>query len=392
MVPIAYVYNRYLNRGGEDEVFEAEYRLMSKHGHKVYAISTQTIVSADFVQKARMAAGTIWSNGWYFRFKKLIRKHGIKIVHVHNFFPVMSPAIFYAAKEAGAAVVMTLHNYRLLCPRPTLYRNFHTCEKCLGKLPWRSIWFGCYQNSRSKTAVIATMLTLHRWLRTWDKQVDLYIALTKFERQKFIEAGFPAEKIVIKPNFVEPDPVSILPNVVSKGKYALFVGRLSLEKGVLTMMRAWSRLKGIPIKIVGDGPLMEEIQSFIEREGLREVKVLGRLDREEVFRLMRGARFLVFPSEWYETFGMTIAEAFACGVPVVASKLGVMAEIVEDERTGLHFAPGDSEDLAAKVEWAWRNPEKMFQMGKEARDEYEAKYTAGKNFQILMSIYESVIP
>jgi glycosyltransferase involved in cell wall biosynthesis len=188
---------------------------------------------------------------------------------------------------------------------------------------------------------------------------------------------------VVKPNFVHPAPEP----AEHEGDYALFVGRLSSEKGIRTLLWAWRMLKGVPLRVVGDGPLREELEGFAEREKLKDVEVLGRKPREEVLHLMREAQILVFPSEWYEGLPLTIAEAFACGLPVIASRLGAMAEIVEEERTGLLFGPGDAQDLAAKVEWAWLHPKEMAEMGRQARREYEAKYTAERNYEMLMDVY-----
>ena len=227
------------------------------------------------------------------------------------------------------------------------------------------------------------MLHIHRRLRTWQEQVDIYIALTEFARQKFIQGGLPADKIVVKPNFVDSAPCMR----EGLGRYALFVGRLSPEKGIGTLLAAWKRLKSVPLKVVGDGPLMGRIQRSVREDGVEEVDILGRGLHGEVLKMMKDARFLVFPSGCYENFPLAIAEAFACGVPVIASRLGAMAEIVEDGRTGLLFTPGDPEDLAAKVEWAWTHPQRMMEMGHEARREYEQKYTAARNYEMLMEIY-----
>jgi len=229
------------------------------------------------------------------------------------------------------------------------------------------------------------MLTIHRWLKTWQKQVDLCIALTEFARQKFIEGGLPAEKIVVKPNFVNHDPGVGEVN----GRYALFVGRLSPEKGVRTLLEAWKKLKCVPLKVVGDGPLMAEVR--MQAGQLPDVQVLGRCCHREVVDLLKKAKFLVFSSECYEGLPMVIAEAFACGLPVIASRLGAMAEIVEDGKTGLFFTPGDSENLAEKVGWLWSRPNEIKRMGKEARKECERKYTAGKNYGVLMEVYQKAI-
>jgi len=181
-----------------------------------------------------------------------------------------------------------------------------------------------------QTSVVAIMLTFHRMLKTWQRQVDIYIALTEFAKQKFIEGGIPAKKIFVKPNFVFPDPGMR----DGDGDYVVFAGRLSPEKGIITLLRTWQSLKGIPLKIVGYGPLIEEVKVFVQTRKLEDIEILGQCANEEVIALMKGARFLVFPSEWYETFGRVVVEAFACGVPVVASRLGAMEEIVGDKRTG----------------------------------------------------------
>ncbi|HJY84830.1 MAG TPA: glycosyltransferase family 4 protein, partial [Candidatus Binatia bacterium] len=238
-----------------------------------------------------------------------------------------------------------------------------------------------------QTAAVAAMITLHRWLRTWQRQVNLYIALTDFCRRKFMQGGLPAEKIVVKPNFVGPDPGER----DGVGRYALFVGRLSAEKGIWILLRAWQRLSNTVLKIVGDGPQRHAMQAFVDTEGVQRIELLGQQPSEDVLKLMKGAQFLIFPSEWYETFGRVAIEAFACGVPVIASRLGAIAEIVEDGHTGLLFQPGDLDDLAAKVRWAVSHPEEMTRMGTKARQVYEIKYTPEANYRMLCDIYKRAI-
>jgi glycosyltransferase involved in cell wall biosynthesis len=385
---IASVYNRYLDRGGEDVVFEAEAQLLGAHKHRVTCVTAQVKNPSGVREKAELAWGAVWSNKWYKRFRALLKDKSIDLVHVHNFFPNLSPSIYYACRDENVPVVQTLHNYRLLCPSATLYRNGHGCEDCMGKIPlWPSILHGCYHGSHAQASVIVAMLTAHRFIRTWQKRVSVYVALTEFARQKFIQGGLGAQKITVKPNFVHPDPG--VRN--EQGDYALFVGRLSAEKGIRTLLKTWACVGEIPLKIVGDGPLAHKAHSFVQGHRMKGVHILGRKDHHAVLGLMKGARFLVFPSEWYEGLPLTIVEAFACGVPVIASRLGAMAEIVQNERTGLHFTLGDPADLAAKIEWAWAHPEQMRQMGREARAEYERKYTAERNYQMLMGIYEKVL-
>jgi glycosyltransferase involved in cell wall biosynthesis len=216
--------------------------------------------------------------------------------------------------------------------------------------------------------------------------VDVYIALTEFAQQKFIQGGLPVEKIVVKPNFVYPAPSP----GEGQGGYALFVGRLSPEKGIDTLLAAWERLgRKVPLKIVGDGPLALQVDKAAQQ--VPGVEWLGRLPKTQVLALMKNAQILLFPSLWYEGFPMVIAEAFAVGLPVVASELGSMSSLITPGHTGLHFHPGNPEDLATKVEWVLTHPAELNQMRREARAEFEAKYTAEQNYQMLMAIYERVV-
>lgn len=391
-----FVHNRYQQAGGEDEVFRAEVELLRAAGHEVieYTRTNDEIALNGFVSRARLAAATIWSQASYRVLRELIVREKPDVAHFHNTLPLISPAAYYACREAGVPVVQTLHNYRLLCPAATLYRDGRVCEECAGKaVPWPAVRHGCYRSSRAATATVTTMLAVHRALGTWRDKVDLYIALSEAARRKFVEAGLPAEKIVVKPNFIHPDPRSLRSAQAGPaegpGEYALFVGRFWPEKGVRTMLAAWKRLPHIPLEVVGDGPERAEMEALAA--GLQHARFRGRLSREQTGAAMKRARFLVFPSEWFECFPMTILEAFACGVPVIASRVGAMEEIVTDGRTGLHFTAGDAADLAAKVEWAWTHPREMQAMGRAARAEYEARYTADRNYEMLMDIYRRAI-
>jgi glycosyltransferase involved in cell wall biosynthesis len=216
--------------------------------------------------------------------------------------------------------------------------------------------------------------------------VSKYICLTEFARNKFIQGGFPADKIVVKPNFINPDP-----GVENHcDGYALYVGRLSNEKGINTLIKSWKVLnEEIPLKIVGDGPLADFVAENVQF--LRGVSLQGRTSAEEVSKLMGKALFLIVPSEWYETFGRVVIEAFAKGTPVIVSNIGALAEIVEDGVTGIHFETGNAKDLAAKVKWAANHPEEIHQMGQNGRRNYEEKYTVEKNYQMLMDIYKEAI-
>ncbi|WP_414565667.1 MULTISPECIES: glycosyltransferase family 4 protein [unclassified Anabaena] len=379
------IHNNYQIRGGEDESCESEERLLREMGHEVdvYQEHNERVAAIGYVP---MALRTIWSTESYNIVKQKLRQSDCNLVHIQNFFPLISPSVYYAAKSEGVPVVQTLRNYRLLCPNGLFFRDGQVCEDCMGKfVPYPGVLHSCYRENRSATTVVATMLTAHRTMRTWLEMVDIYICLTEFARQKFIAGGLPAEKIVVKPNFVHPDPG----RGQGSGGYALFVGRLSVEKGLDTLLAAWQLLEGkVPLKIVGDGPLASQVMDAVKK--LPQVEWLGRRPMSEVHKLMGEAMFVVFPSKWYETFGRVAVEAFAKGTPVIAANIGAIAELVESGRTGLHFSPGDPNDLAAKVQWAIANPSVIAQMRREARAEFEAKYTAQQNYSRIMAIYELV--
>jgi glycosyltransferase involved in cell wall biosynthesis len=386
------VHNSYQQPGGEDIVFEQERRLLERAGHNVitYCRSNWEVSDYSGLRRLELAGRTIWSRDVREQFARLLDQENPDLVHVHNTFVMVSPSIFSACRDANVPVVLTLHNYRLFCPASTFFRDGHVCEECREHGLWRSVAHGCYRDSRAATAVVSVMLTVHRQRQTWDRDIDCYIALTDFSRAKFVECGLPAEKVFVKPNFVHPDPC---PRPTNEGEYALFVGRLSPEKRVSTMLSAWNRLRklNIPLVILGGGPELGQLEKEALGQDLTRVSFRGQVSRDETLAMMRKARVLIFPSEWYEHFPVTIAESFACGVPVICSRMGAMQEIVEHGRTGLHFTPGDTVNLSETVEWAWNHPEDMARMGKEARHEYETKYTAAKNYPILLEIYHQAL-
>ena len=383
---ILLVHNRYLIRGGERQVFEAELQLLRDHGDLVETyIEDNRRVST--LGKARTASRTIWSSETYQSLRKKLAGGSFDIVHVHNFFPLISPSIFYAARAERIPIVQTLHNFRLLCINGFLFRDNAVCEDCVGRwLPWPGVYHACYRDSHGGSLTVAAMLSFHRAIKTWDRMVDTYIALTDFSRQKFIEGGLPGDKIKVKPNFITKDP----DQGHGQGGFALFVGRLSSEKGIETMLAAWRLLEEpIPLKIVGDGPLRDEVISAAAT--LSTVEYLGILDNDQVLSLMQQALFLVFPSLWYENFPMTIVEAFATGLPVLASNLGNTAKLVRSGQTGIHFAPGDAADMANKALWLVNNFDILQQMRSKVRMTYEGQFTPSSNYQLLRDIYDSTL-
>ena len=376
---ILLVHCRYLQSGGEDSVFDAEADLLRNHGHAVELYVRDNKEISDQA-KIRVAMETFWSEKTIRDIQRIHERFRPDVIHVHNTFPVVSPSVYWIASRLGVPIVQTLHNYRLLCAQATLLRNGRVCEDCVGKLPLRGILRRCYHDSASQSAVLVGMLGLHRVLGTYRSKVTRYIALTDFSRTKFIEGGLPGERIVIKPNFVNlPCP----PEAPRKG--GLFVGRLSEEKGIGTLCDALQLRPDAVLDVIGSGPLEDRMN------GQPGVRLGGWLHPEAIYQAMRRRAYLVLPSIWYENFPRTLVEAFACGLPVIASRLGALEELVADRRTGLLFDPGSSVDLAEKIAWAERNPRLMREMGAAARAEYEQKYTPLRNYEQLMGIYRDAI-
>jgi glycosyltransferase involved in cell wall biosynthesis len=379
------LHNRYQRAGGEDVVVRAERELLESHGHEVELFEADNAEIVGFRGRMKAALGTVYSPGAKKCVAARIATFQPDVVHVHNFFPLLSPSIYYACREARVRVVQTVQNYRLICPNAQLLRDGHACEDCVGKkIPWPGVLHACYRGSRAGSAAVAAMIAVNQSMGTWKCAVDMFIAATDFSRKKLIDGGLPAEKITVKPNFV-PDPGGA---GQGQGGFALFTGRLSPEKGITTLLSAWEHLNcAMPLKVAGEGPLAGEVCRCIARGS---VEYLGAQPRERVQTLMRDAAFLVIPSVWYEGLPMVIVEAFSVGLPVIASNLGSMASLVEHGHTGLHFRPGDAEDLAAKVYWAVNHTEEMARMRREARVEYLAKYTPERNYEMLMDIYGRV--
>lgn len=338
------------------------------------------------MSRSALAQATVWNQAVYRELRALIRKEHPQVAHFHNTLPLISPAAYYAARAEGVPVVQTLHNYRLLCPNALFFRKGGVCEDCLGKtFPWPGVVHACYRESRPASGTVAAMLSAHRTLGTWRGAVDLYVALTEFARRKFVEGGLPSEKIVVKPNFVHPDPGIGR----ARGDYVLFVGRLSEEKGLDTLLAAQEQLgKQVQFKLLGDGPLAPRVAEAARRQNL---EWLGRLPKDRVVDIMKDAQALIFPSVWYEGFPMVIAEAYAVGLPVIASDLGSMSSLIEHGRTGLRFRPGDPEDLTGQVKWAMTHPAELGRMRQAARAKFESEYTAERNYQLLRETYERII-
>ncbi len=377
---ILIAHNEYQYRGGEDTVVDAEIALLRSRGHEVEVYRRHN-GELQHMSAAAAAVSTVWSRRTVDDARRICRAFQPDLIHVHNTFPLISPSLYWFAARHGIPLIQTLHNFRLLCPQAALLRRGSVCEDCVGKTPWRAVTRKCYRQSTLQSAVAAGMLVTHRMLGTYHDHVTNYIALNAFCRDKFIAGGLPGERICIKPNFA----------VASKSldwterRGGLFVGRLSMEKGLDVLMAAMRGLPAGAIQVIGSGPLEEAVRQAFGAD------YLGYKSSEHMMALLRQAEFLVAPSTGIETFGLVAIEAFACGTPVIASRQGGLGELVADGVTGLLVNPGDAADLAAKIAWARAHPEHMMEMGRAARAEYEAKYTPECNYRILIRIYEDAI-
>lgn len=386
---ILQVHNPYQFHGGEDVVAKDELALLQQRGHEVqsYQRHNEEIRRWSVARKALLFLSTAWDRQSYREIRQQIRIFRPDVVHVHNFLPLVSPAVFFACAAEKTPAVLTLHNYRLLCPGALLLRDGKICEACVGTLPWRAVLYGCYRHSRVQSAAVSRMLTLHRLLGTWQHRVAAYVALTEFSRGKFIAGGLPAEKIHVRPNFLLHDPGP----GAGERRGALFVGRLSPEKGIEPLLKAWRMLPEVPLTLAGDGPLLPWTRSFIRKHRMPHVNCLGQATLPVILEKMKQSLFLVMPSIWYETFGRTIIEAYATATPVLASRLGAMEELIQPGKTGLLFQPDNSDDLAAKVREALGQRDQLSEWGAAARDAFEKKYSAETAHTSAIKIYESVI-
>ncbi len=369
-------HNAYQQRGGEDSVMEAEVALLRQRGHEV-EVYLRHNSDLERMGRAQAAVQALHSRRTSNEMKAVLAQFRPDVIHVHNTVPLISPSIYWAAAHAGVPVVQTLHNFRLLCPQGLLLRDGHVCEDCVGHLPWRGVMHGCYRGSRSQTAVLALATTVHRFAGTWQNKVTRYIALNEFARRKYIEGGLPSDRISIKPNFVD------LPALTGGSRQGiLFVGRLSPEKGVDTLLAAANNLpSGVRLRVAGSGPLEAQVRAH------PAVDYLGALQPEQVYEQMRSSALLLLPSICYDNYPRTLVEAYACGLPVLASALGALKDLVIEGRTGWLAPAGDALAWSLQIGNALSQPALLYTMGIQARELYEQELTGATNYLKLMDIY-----
>jgi glycosyltransferase involved in cell wall biosynthesis len=376
-------HNSYRLPGGEDAVVAGERDLLADRGHDVQLFTLSSTSIRGLLHRLRVAWHLPYSTASREVLSTVLESWHPDLVHVHNFFPLLTPAVYDAARTAGIPVVQTLHNYRLICPGALLWRDGHVCEDCLTGSMYRCVLHGCYRGSRPGTAAVARMVSRHRRLGTWSTKVDRFIAPSAFARRKFIEGGLPAQRIVVHPSHCE---CSRMKDRSSLRSGAIFVGRLSAEKGIETLLRAWRRLD-VPLRVIGDGPLLDRARQL----ATPFVSVLGPATPHEVSEQMQRAQVLIVPSECYETQCRVIAEAYCNRLPVIASRIGALEEAVEDGVTGFLFEPGNPSAIVAQVSRALAREDDLCGLGQNGRWRWETTYSPEASYDRLLRVYSDVV-
>lgn len=375
---------------GENAVYEAERDLLRRHGHEVVEFTRHSdeIRGQGTWGALKGALSVPWNPFSSARLRRVLSLERPEIMHVHNSFPLLSPAIFHAAAGFPVACVLTLHNYRLFCPAGIPMRAGRICTACIdSRSVCPALRYGCYRDSRIATMPLAVSVALHRALGTWRNKVDAFITLTEFQRSNMTAAGLPFDKMYVKPNYFPGNP-TVVP-WAERGNYAVFAGRLSEEKGLRALVQAWSSWgsDAPELRIVGDGPLRGEL----EKAAGFPIRFLGQLSADETMRQIAHARLQLLPSECFEGFPMVVREAFAVGTPAAVSDLGPLPLIVNHGINGVVFETTNPQSLLAIVRNAWQAPGLLERWGMGARKSFETLYTEDINYAQLMEIYQAAI-
>lgn len=385
---ILIIHNKYKQFGGEDVAVELESSVLIQNNHEVEILYFDNSPIDSHLSKITAAFRAIYNFSSARKVSKAILKFKPDVIHIHNLFFIASPSILYAASKHKVPVVLTLHNYRLICANALLLRNNKICELCTQKkFPFEGIRYKCYRNSATESALVTSITGIHKLLKTWQNKIHTYITLNEFSRSKLLHSSLniPAGKMITKPNFV-PDPGE---GSMQRENFFLFAGRIVKEKGVHVLASAFATMPENKIIIIGDGPekdlLQEQFRSY------PNIFFEGQMEKNMVTEHMKRCKAFICPSIWYEGAPLTIIEAFATGTPVIASKLGSMAESITDGVNGLHFNAGDANDLCAKIRLLIAETENNSLFYKNARQTYLEKYHAGIHYNAILKIYENAV-
>lgn len=386
---ILLVHNYYQIPGGEDTVVENEMRLLKENGHKVllYSRTNSEIKTMSKFWKLLLPFIAVFNIKTYWQIKKIIKEKHIDIVHVHNTLTLISPSVYYAAVKCRIPVVQTIHNFRLLCPGATFYRNGNICEDCVNKGLRCAIKHNCYRDSKLQTLVSVFCIKFHRLTGIY-KKIN-YICLTEFNKEKLLLfKQIKPEQVFIKPNFVFSDKECISADAKWPNQY-IFVGRIDKLKGVDILLRAWKKMNNTDFKLMicGIGPMEDWCKKYIADNQLINVKMKGFVSNEEVRSLIANCKALILPTQWYEGFPMTVLEAVSAGTPVICSNLGNVGSLIKDGVNGYKFDYLSSDALIRAIYRLNKN----VNIRDSVIDVYKSKYTMDRNYNSLISVYDYCI-
>ena len=384
---ILIVHNYYQYSGGEDTVVANEKRLLEENGHKVllYTRHNKELKSMNLLKKTFLPFVTIFNPRSYLDIKKIIRKEKIDIVHVHNTLGLISPSVYYAALKMNVPVIQTIHNFRLICPGATFYREGHICEDCVNKGLHCAVINKCYRNSRIQTMVCVVNTLLHRHTGIM-KKIN-YIVLTKFNYSKLMQSGIICPShIFIKPNFSFDNKYVKIP--VEFEHFYLFVGRIEEIKGIKVLIQAFSKLKNKNLIVVGDGPLFAKTSEYLVKHKIENIKMFGKLEHEKTMFLIKKAQAVILPSQVYEGFPMTLVEAFSVSTPMIVSDIGNLGYLIKNGDNGIKFTYNSVNSLINAVDEFEQSD--INRLKKNSYITYLNNYSPNANYTILKSIYDSI--
>lgn len=385
---ILLIHNYYQQRGGEELAFENEISILKAGGHDVESVIFKNETSSGFAGKSGAAIFAVYNFISAKKLKKVIRFFKPDVIHIHNMFFVASPSLLFVAGKLRIPVIVTLHNYRLICCNAVLLRDNKVCELCVNKsLPLHGIRYKCYRRSAIQSAWMTGITGVHKLLKTWEHKVTAYIVLTEFARKKLLHSSLGAsqEQMVIKPNFVFDPGDGKFP----REDFFLFAGRISPEKGIESLIEAFTGLNEYKLMIAGDGPDKDRLQEKYKHN--TNIIFAGKINREELLGILKRCKALIVPSLWYEMLPFIIIEAFATGTPVLASKLGSMQEMISDGYNGIHFIAGDISDMRNKIISFAAKADQNYNMYQNARKTYLDKYHPDQHYQSIINIYKGAI-
>jgi glycosyltransferase involved in cell wall biosynthesis len=384
-------HNYYKHRGGECQTVIREKRLLESRGHKVvlFTKDNKDIDHYNLIQKIVLSTGVVFSFDTYKKITKILKVEKPDIVHIHNVFPLISPSVYYAHKNLKVPFIQTVHNYRFLCPNGLfLDNNCKLCQRCENGAFVNAVLHKCYRNSYLQSLGMALTLYIHRNLKTFLNRIDFFISPSNFLKQKLVEGGIPTEKIVVKPHFIECEKMK--PSY-EYDNYAVYMGRLSPERGLFNLLEAWKKISGVTLRVIGDGIIRRGLEEYVVREKIPNVEFLGFVDGDSRFEILGKAMFSVLPCRCYENMPYAALESFACGVPIIASRIGGLGELVADGVTGFLFEVGNIEDLIQKVFQLINNKQLLLEMRYNTRRHAEEHFSEDTAYRSIMDIYNKTL-